>query len=326
MDWCKCAAALLGALALAAAAPARAVDLQAHRGGRGLWPENTLAAFEGALRLGVTTLELDVVPSADGVPMVLHDLRLHPDIARGPDGRWVQAPGPAVASLTAAQLQAWDVGRLRPGSATAQAHPQQQPADGQRIPTLAQVLALARQLGADAVRFDIETKRDPRDPQAPDAAQFARAVLDVVRAAGVQDRTTLQSFDWRTLQAAQALAPGLPTACLTAQRPGFDTLRGADAAGSPWTAGLRLEAHGSVPRLVRAAGCTAWSAHHQDLTAEAVREAQALGLQVLAWTVNAPADLERLLDWGVDGLITDRPDVAREVLMRRGLPLPAPVR
>jgi glycerophosphoryl diester phosphodiesterase len=325
MDWSKCAAALLAALALGAAAPAAAVDLQAHRGGRCLWPENTLAAFEGALRLGVTTLELDVVLSADGVPMVLHDLRLHPDIARGPDGQWVAAPGPAVGQLTAAQLQAWDVGRLRPGSPTAQAFPQQQAADGQRIPTLAQVLALAARPGAGQVRLDIETKRDPRDPQAPDPALFARAVLDAVRAAGLLERTTLQSFDWRTLRAAQALAPQLPTACLSAQRPNFDTLRAGDAAGSPWTAGLRLADHGSAPRLVRAAGCTAWSSHHLDLSAEAVREAQALGLQVLAWTVNAPADMDRLLDWGVDGLITDRPDLAREVLARRGLPLPAPV-
>jgi glycerophosphoryl diester phosphodiesterase len=89
-----------------------------------------------------------------------------------------------------------------------------------------------------------------------------------------------------------------------------------------WTAGLRLADHGSVPRLVKAAGCTVWSPNAGALTQPLLQEAHALGLSTIPWTVNEPADMDRLAGWGVDGLITDRPDRARDVLGRRGIALP----
>lgn len=119
--------ALLATVLLWSGAPAQAFDLQGHRGARGLAPENTLAAFERALAEGVTTLELDVGLSADDVPVVLHDPALPPDMARGADGRWLTAPTPLLRRLTLAELQAYDVGRARPGSATARAFPKQRP-------------------------------------------------------------------------------------------------------------------------------------------------------------------------------------------------------
>src|SRR5690606_28788367 len=111
---------------------------------------------------------------------------------------------------------------------------------------------------------------------------------------------------------------GLATACLTTQGGAADVR---DAAGT-WTAGLRLADHGSVPRLVKAADCVVWSPNFRHLDEAAVREAQALGLQVIPWTVNQPADMARLLDWRVDGLITDFPDRLRELLASRGKELP----
>jgi glycerophosphoryl diester phosphodiesterase len=95
---------------------------------------------------------------------------------------------------------------------------------------------------------------------------------------------------------------------------------------SPWTAGLDIDQFGgSVPRLVKAAGCRTWSPSFRDLTEERVREAKALGLQVLPWTVNSPESMAGMIDWGADGLITDYPDRARQVLAAKGLPLPPPV-
>lgn len=310
--------ALLATVLLWSGAPAQAFDLQGHRGARGLAPENTLAAFERALAEGVTTLELDVGLSADDVPAVLHDLALPPDMARGADGRWLTAPTPLLRRLTLAELQAYDVGRARPGSATARAFPEQRPQDGQRMPTLAELFARMQALGAAEVRFNIETKLDPTRPHdsAPPAA-FVDAILQVVRAAGMQRRVTIQSFDWRTLQRVQQVAPELPTAYLTVRGERFDNL-----ADGSWTAGLRLADHASVAHLVKAAGGAIWSPLHTNLDLPTLRQAQALGLKVIPWTVNQPADMARLIDWGVDGLITDYPDRARAVLRERGLPLP----
>jgi len=131
-------------------------------------------------------------------------------------------------------------------------------------------------------------------------------------------RTQIQSFDWRTLQVVQRIAPEIPTVYLSIQRR-MDNIAAGRPEGSRWTAGFQFRDHGSVPKMIKAAGGSAWSVYFGDLTPELAREAQALGLKVLVWTVNEPAAMERMLAFGVDGLITDRPDLARKVLEARGL-------
>src|SRR5262245_36710309 len=141
--------------------PAQALDIQGHRGARGLAPENTLPAFARALSLVVSTFELDCAVTKDGVVVVSHDPALNPDITRGPDGAFLQTTGPAIWTLTYAELQRYDVGRLKPGTAYAKRWPEQQPVDGARIPRLADVFALVKQSGNETVRFNIETKISP---------------------------------------------------------------------------------------------------------------------------------------------------------------------
>lgn len=307
---------LLAALAM----PAAAFELEGHRGTRGLAPENTLAAFQRALAIGVTTLETDMAVTKDGVLVISHDPYLNPDVVRGPDGGWLAARGPAIHSLTLEELSRYDVGRLNPASAYAKQFPLQEPADGQRFPTLAQVFALG---AGNGVRFDIETKITPASGgDTPDPATFAKLVVTAVQQAGVENRVTVQSFDWRTLLAVKKLAPAIPTACLTIETPNDDTVQRQSASGSPWHAGLKLADHGgSVPKLVAAAGCTYWSVFWRNLTPSALAEAHAAGVKVLVWTVNDPRDIARLVDMGVDGLITDYPDRARKVLSEKGVPL-----
>src|SRR6185503_12386312 len=141
--------------AMAVSAAVNAFDLQGHRGARGHAPENTLPGFERALAIGVTTLELDVGVTRDGVVVIHHDRRLNSDITRGPDGRWIASPaGPLVSELTFEELQRYDVGRIRPGSEYAQRFPRQKPVDGARVPRLADLFAKA----GNTVRFNIEMK------------------------------------------------------------------------------------------------------------------------------------------------------------------------
>jgi glycerophosphoryl diester phosphodiesterase len=307
-------------IGLVAARPAQAFDLQGHRGARGLAPENTLAAFAKALSIGVTTLETDLAVTKDGAIVIAHDPVLNPDIVRGPDGRWLASPGPAINTLTLAELKRFDIGRLNPASAYARQFPEQTAVDGERIPTLQELFDLVQSLANSTgrrPRFNIETKSSPDKPgESPEPAAFARLVVAAVRGAGLADRTTIQSFDWRTLLAAKQLAPEIETVCLT-------TPSMFRAAASPWLAGLNLTEHGgSVPRLVNAAACGTWSPRFGEVTAALVAEAQALGLKVVPWTVNARADMARLIAIKVDGLITDYPDRAREVMAAHGIALP----
>ena len=329
---CGYAAAALGLAILGSSAararpvPPRGFDAQGHRGARGLAPENTLAGFTAALAVGVHTLELDLGLTRDGVLVAYHDRTLNPDLTRGPDGRWLEARGPALASLSFAELARYDVGRLRPGSRFAQEFPAQVPVDGERIPSLGQVFERVAALGAGSVRFNLETKLSPLAPdETADPVTFAAQLIVALERGGVTGRCMVQSFDWRTLREVRRLAPGIPTVCLSAQRPGFDTIRASAPGASPWSAGLRYTDHGSVPAMARAAGAAVWSPHAADLEPESLAQAHRLGLAVIPWTVNDPAAMLRLIDAGVDGLITDRPDLLREAMRARGLPLPLPV-
>jgi glycerophosphoryl diester phosphodiesterase len=321
----KLARLLVGVLLGASCASAvHALDLQGHRGARGLAPENTLPGFALTLGIGVTTLELDIAITKDDVLVISHDPLLNPDLTRGPDGRHLDAPGPAIRELSFAELQRYDVGRLKPGSTYAGRYPQQQAADGARIPRLTDVFALVRKAGNEQVRFAIETKVTPFNPQETVAPEpFARALIAAIREAGMARRSTILSFDWRTLAVVQKEAPEIGTVYLSAQQSWLDNIGAGKPEGSAWTAGIQHRDYGSVPKMIRAAGGRIWSCFHGDLDAAKVKEAQALGLQVLAWTVNAPRDIARVLDWGVDGIVSDRPDLVREEMQRRGLALPA---
>jgi glycerophosphoryl diester phosphodiesterase len=258
-----------------------AVDLQGHRGARGLLPENTLPAFRRALEIGVTTLEMDCGVTKDGVVVVHHDRRLNPDVARGPDGQWVKAPAPLIQDLTFQETQAYDVGRLRPGSEYAGRFPHQQPVDGARIPRLSEVLKLDSS-------FNIETKIAPDAPDETVAPEeFARKLIAEIRKAGAEKRATIQSFDWRTLRVVEREAPEIGTVYLTTE---------------------------AAPEKVHAAGGKIWSPDYRNLTEKNFLEAKRLGLRIVPWTVNEPADIQRILAMGVDGIISDYPDRVKQAL------------
>ena len=297
-------------------------DIEAHRGGRALRPENTLQSFANALSMGVDTLELDMGVTKDGVLVVSHERGLNPDLARRPDGRYVPEGIPYV-KLTLAEVKTYDVGQIRPGSDYAARFPDQlsMPA---RIPRLAEVFALVRRSGDHHVRLNIETKIDPNHPEeSPDPRRFVAAVLDLLRREKFVDRVMIESFDWRTLQLVQKEAPSISTVYLTQQeRPEENIYLDKP---SPWTAGFDPRNYGgSVPRAVKAAGGKIWSPLYSDIDPHSVAEAHSLGLPVIVWTVNNPEDMVRLIDMGVDGIISDRPDVLRAVAATKGITLPRP--
>ncbi len=305
-------------LALAAtllALSAQAFDLQGHRGARGLAPENTVPGWKKALELGVDTIECDMAITKDGVVVVHHDLWLNPDIARGPDGKWLEQRGPAIAELTFEELRKYDVGRIKPGTRYAQDFPDQQPVDGTRIPRLSELFDLVKASGNAKVGFDCETKVSPLEREATrPPGEFARRVVAEIRKAGMAGRTMVQSFDWGTLQVVQKEAPEIRTMYLSSPR----TLKPeADGRPSPWLAGFSPERLGSVPKAVKAAGGKIWAPNQTFLTPELLAEARSLGLAVIPWTVNDPAMIRKLLDMGVDGIISDRPDLVRAELEKK---------
>ncbi|MEX2642455.1 MAG: glycerophosphodiester phosphodiesterase family protein [Acetobacterales bacterium] len=300
--------ALLMALLPVSAAAQTAPVVIAHRGASGLAPENTLAAFRKAIGAGADGMEFDVHLSADGHVVVHHDFTLKPEIARL-DGEWLAAEGPALRTLTLVELRRYDVGRLRPGTAYARRYPDQQPADGARIPTLDEVLALVRDTAPADFQLWIELKLDPTKPAvSSDPDTLADAVVSAVQGAGMEARSTAISFHWPALYRIQRMAPGIRTGYLSAQRDWLDNIRTGQPGPSPWTAPLDVDDHGSIPRAIHAAGGAAWSVYIGDLTPAALREARALGLQVGVWTVRRKDEAALARSLVPDVVTTDRPD------------------
>jgi glycerophosphoryl diester phosphodiesterase len=300
-------------------------ELQGHRGARGLHPENTRHGFRETLALGVTTLEMDIGVTKDGVAVVHHDESLNAAIARDPDGAWMEPPTPLVSALAWQEIQRFDVGRLKPWTLYESRFPLQQGRDGIAIPRLSDVLSEAESISGGRILYNVETKLTPDQPSwTLPPVEFAEVVVRELRAAGVERRAMIQSFDWRTLRHLEKNHPDIQTACLTTEQSGEDTIGRMQPGPSIWTAGLDVDDFdGSVPELVHAAGCSVWSPFRQDLHAADLASAHELGLRVIPWTVNAPHEIDAMLDLGVDGIISDYPDRVRAALAVRGLPLPA---
>lgn len=337
------AAAALAALTLGAhATPATALpepgtfDLQAHRGGISLHSESSIAAFSHALELGVTTLEMDTHVTEDGAVVVWHDRQIFDHLCRDtgpafPDDPEYPYVDSYIADLTLEQVQTLECGY--------QPHPNwpgQQISPGPML-ELSDVFDLVHEYEAYDVFLNIETKVEAG---APDETQprdvFVSAVVEEIEASGLEDQVSIQSFDWGALRYVHELNPDLPRVALT----NHDFLQIGEPGTSPWLGGLDADDFdGDLVAMAEHLGVDAISPVHgfpQDgavgdadyefyVTREMVDDAHAAGLRVIPWTVNDAATMAHLIDLGVDGMITDRPDVLREVMAEAGLALPPSV-
>ncbi len=233
-------------------------------------PENTLPAFEYAIGVGVDVLELDMAVTKDNAIVVSHDPVLHQPVCTGPKD------GVAIHELTLAELRRYDCGaRKNP------LFPKQQPVPGTRMPTLDEVFALAK---TSKVGFNIETKIFKDKPQyTPSPEVFAELVLHHIRTHRLEKRVILQSFDFRTLHAMKKLAPEIRRSALV-EFP------------SKSFVGIADEAEATIV-----------SPHYLLVTKAEVEAAHKAGLEVVSWTANTPEVWDKLIDAGVDAIISDDP-------------------
>ena len=302
------------------------VQIYAHRGARGLMPEQTLPAYVAALRLGVDYVDMDIGMTKDGVLVITHDLTLNPDLTRDENGQWITDRIP-IRSLTLRELQKYDVGRLKPGTQYASYFPHQRPVDHTPIPTLREIVRFVKKIAGDKVGFQIEIKTDPTQPElTATPKEFAQALYQLMREEDIGNRTEVQAFDWRCLIELNKLSKNIKTAYLSDHTTEVmdDTEKGT------WTAGLLPKDYGySLPTMVKHLGGYCWEPFAMDLTKSDLDEAHRLGLKVVAWgwpeqegTEFNYEQIEKLIDFGVDGIIADRPDILRGILVTRGSNLP----
>ncbi len=318
----------------AAAAEPPTFDLQAHRGGVGLTVESTLASFDKALRLGVSTLELDVQITQDGQAVVTHDRKVNGDKCQDtapatPGDPEYPYVGDYVDTLTLAQVRTLDC-----GSKTLPQFPGQQASPGERMPLLSEVFDLVDEYDAHDVKLNVETKVEAGAPsETAPREQFVQVVDREIRDADIARQVTIQSFDWGSLMRMKQVDPRLPLVALT----NYDFLQVNQPGASPWLGGIDIDDYdGDLVKSTASFGASAISPVHgfpQDgkvtdadykpyVTRAMVDEAHAYGQKVIPWTVDDKPTMNKLIGDGVDGLITDYPDRLREVLADRGYALP----
>ena len=287
-------------------------DAQAHRGVRGLLPENTLPGFEAALDMGATTLELDMHFTADGEVVIWHDPIIDKEKCRLSEDAPEAVPDPKnplrrifISQQPLATVQAYQCDLNADGNRFPDQEALNMPLTGTdyRIVTLAELFTFveayanselkseAQRENARTVEFNVETKRKPDNPEYIDdgftggeAGPFEEAVLATIDAFGLKDRVVVQSFDHRSLRTIREVDREIRLAALTT---------GGEA----------------KVKVYNGYGFDIWSPNARDVTPALLAEAHELGLLVIPWTINDPEQMAALIELGVDGIITDRIDL-----------------
>ncbi len=284
-------------------------DLQGHRGAMGLKPENTMPGFFKAVDLGVTTIEFDLAVSAEHELVISHEPWFRADICLQPDGSPI--PKEVERSFRIYEYDYETIAQFDCGSLQHPSHPGQKNLFASK-PLMSDAIAAVdeyvRSQGRPAIRYNIEIKSDPAwdGTLTPEPEVFAMLlheellVLEQQLEARILDRVSVQSFDPRPLRAFREIAPVVPIAILTITEESVDE---------------HIEFFGLLPDI--------YSPNYGILTAEHVSRARELGMRIIPWTVNSKEDMERMVELGVDGLITDYPDRFNELFPRRQV-LPAP--
>ena len=293
------------------------VRIIGHRGARGIMPENTIEGFEFTLSVDVQALEFDVVLTRDEIPVITHNHHLLNATTRNGEGSWLTGKELKVSELTLEQLKQLDVGGADGSTVYGQRFPDQVFLSDVRVPALRELFDLAAKPEGQDLLFLLEMKSDPENLNSENGSvAIVRKVVEEVRARGLEDRTILHSFDWNLLDECARVAPDMPRSYLS-QLPENTDAKGEDSskAVAPDFESLGV----SIPQAVADAGGSLWCPYYMDVTPELVVEAHELGLIVCCWTANETQDINRMIDAGVDGIVTDYPGRVQRLLLVRDL-------
>lgn len=310
-------------------------DLEAHRGGRDVRPENTLYSYAYAIELGATSIECDMQLTKDGQIVMNHNPILNSDITRDENGNYIENNKYDIRLMTVDELKKFDVGVMDPNCGEYyDLHGKTQFTYDAKIPTLEELMQLIQSYDDKNIVLNIETKSYP-DPASAgyknnaDPKKFVEVFNNIVKKYDMEDRVVLQSFDWQTLIEMKKLNPNISTSALWQEQPSWgrdsESLRRYEKKKSPWLGGLDIKDYQRNPvKAAHAIGADIISPYYTEISKQDVDEAHSLGMKVVPWTVNNEKDMTMLLDMGVDGIISDKPWLLKQVLEKRNIKLHTP--
>lgn len=310
-------------------------DLEAHRGGRDVRPENTLYSYAYAIELGATSIECDMQLTKDGQIVMSHNPILNSDITRDKNGNYIENNKYDIRLMTVDELKKFDVGVMDQNCGEYyDLHGKTQFTYDAKIPTLEELMQLIQSYDDKNIVLNIETKSYP-DPASAgyknnaDPKKFVEVFNNIVKKYDMEDRVVLQSFDWQTLIEMKKLNPNISTSALWQEQPSWgrdsESLRRYEKKKSPWLGGLDIKDYqGNPVKAAHAIGADIISPYYTEISKQDVDEAHSLGMKVVPWTVNNEKDMTMLLDMGVDGIISDKPWLLKQVLEKRNIKLHTP--
>ena len=290
------------------------IKIYGHRGARGVLPENTLESFKYLFENNIHAYETDILISKDFIPVITHDFRLDPSYTKDINDNWIEDENIKIIDLTYDQILQFDVGTLNKLSKYGRKFINQKSLQNQKIPKLSELLKLTSDNIVEDLLINLEIKSTPVEKNlTPEPDEMVKIIIDEVSRSNLEDRIIYSSFDWRVLREIKERGSKIPRAYLTSGA------RGKIYDKSPWLDFTPLHNGVELPELIRALGGSAWHPNYKDVNKEIVQISHDKGLPVNVWTVNRESDMLRMIDYGVDGIMTDYPLKLKELCERKNI-------
>ena len=290
------------------------IKIYGHRGARGDLPENTLESFKYLFDNGINAYETDILISKDFIPVITHDFRLDPSYTKDINDNWIEDENIKIIDLTYDQILQFDVGTLNKLSKYGRKFINQKSLQNQKIPKLSELLKLTSDNIVEDLLINLEIKSTPIEKNlTPEPDAMVKIIIDEVSNSNLEDRIIYSSFDWRVLREIKERDSKIPRAYLTSD------VKGKIYNKSPWLDFTPLHNGVELPELIKALGGSAWHPNYKDVNKEIIQISHNKGLPVNVWTVNRESDMLRMIDYGVDGIMTDYPLKLKELCKRENI-------
>ncbi len=280
------------------------IKIYGHRGARGDLPENTLHSFKYLFENKISAFETDILLSKDLVSVINHDFRLNLALTKDSEGNWIENDDIKIFDLTYEELFRFKIGSINKKSKYGRGFENQKSLGEKNIPKLSDLLELTSNNISNDLIINLEIKSTPvEDSLTPPPNVMARLITDEVNKKEIKDKVIYSSFDWRVLREIKNIDPKISRAYLTSDHKGEVYNK------SPWLDFMPLYDSDSreIPTLIKKLGGKAWHPKHKDIDKDMVRISHEEGLAVNVWTVNEKYEMFKMIEYGVDGIITDYP-------------------
>ncbi len=284
------------------------IKIYGHRGARGDLPENTLESFKYLFKNNINAYETDILISKDLIPVITHDFRLDPSFTKDNEGNWITDENIIIFDLSDDELLKFDVGALNKLSRYGRRFVNQKTLENQKIPKLSELLELSSKNKSENLLINLEIKSTPDEENlTPTPEEMVKLVMQEVNKSNLQNKIIISSFDWRTLTEIKNHYPEISRAYLSFQQQTGIKIKNTIYNRSPWMSFLPFFEKYELPKIIKSQGGKAWHPYHKDITKKLVEISHQEDLPVNVWTVNEEYDMLKMIEYSVDGIMTDYP-------------------